>query len=126
MLKLIDQARIFKPEIGARFLLNRYHARTLIARATAESLAEHDPPLLAHHVGQRVVFADAMQTGRLVSEIDPERAAAREITALAAEIEAIRSLRRASPGRVSRPGPVRPMRGLQDRRAPKHTPPRRH
>src|SRR3546814_3863891 len=42
MLKLIDQARIFKPEIGARFLLNRYHARTLIARATAESLAEHD------------------------------------------------------------------------------------
>src|SRR3546814_9256101 len=54
MLKLIDQARIFKPEIGARFLLNRYHARTLIARATAESLAEHDPPLLAHHVGQRV------------------------------------------------------------------------
>src|SRR3546814_3555387 len=48
MLKLIDQARIFKPEIGARFLLNRYHARTLIARATAESLAEHDPPLLAH------------------------------------------------------------------------------
>src|SRR3546814_376868 len=27
MLKLIDQARIFKPEIGARFLLNRYHAR---------------------------------------------------------------------------------------------------
>lgn len=91
MLKLIDQARIFKPEIGARFLLNRYPARTLIARATAESLAEHNPPLLAHHVGQRVVFADAMQTGRLVSEIDPESAAAREITALAAEIEAIRS-----------------------------------
>src|SRR3546814_7841700 len=87
MLKLIDQARIFKPEIGARFLLNRYHARTLIARATAESLAEHDPPLLAHHVGQRVVFADAMQTGRLVSEIDPESAAAREITALAARSE---------------------------------------
>src|SRR3546814_18809591 len=78
MLKLIDQARIFKPEIGARFLLNRYHARTLIARATAESLAEHDPPLLAHHVGTRVVFADAMQTGRLVPDIEPESAPARK------------------------------------------------
>src|SRR3546814_12503541 len=75
MLKLIDQARIFKPEIGARFLLNRYHARTLIARATAESLAEHDPPLLAHNVGHRVVFADAMQTGRRVSGIHPATAA---------------------------------------------------
>ncbi|RIA37399.1 plasmid segregation oscillating ATPase ParF [Hephaestia caeni] len=91
MLKLIDQARIFKPEIDARFLLNRYPARTLIARATANSLADHDPPLLTRHVGQRVVFADAMQTGRLVSEIDPDSAAAREIAALAAEIEAIKS-----------------------------------
>lgn len=91
MLKLIDQSRIFKPEIRARFLLNRYPARTLIARATAEGLAEHDPPLLAHHVGQRVVFADAMQTGRIVSEVDPDSAATREIDALAAEIEAIRS-----------------------------------
>lgn len=91
MLKLIDQARIFKPEISARFLLNRYPARTLIARATAESLADHDPPLLSHHVGQRVVFADAMQTGRLAGEIDPDSAAAQEVAALAAEIEAIRS-----------------------------------
>src|SRR3546814_14369521 len=52
MLKLIDQARIFKPEIGARFLLHRYHERTLIARATAQRLAEPDPPTLEHTVGQ--------------------------------------------------------------------------
>src|SRR3546814_17353249 len=119
MLKLIDQARIFKPEIGARFLLNRYHARTLIARATAESLAEHDPPLLAHHVGQRVVFADAMQTRRLVSEIDPESAAAREITALAAALEAIRSTRSARPGRVCRHRPGAPAGRVEGRRGRK-------
>src|SRR3546814_510815 len=86
MVKLVAQARIYKPAIVARFLLNRYPARTLIARATADSLADHDPPLLVNHVGQRVVFADAMQTGRLVSEIDPHTAAAREIAALVAEI----------------------------------------
>lgn len=89
MLALLGEARIFKPRLAARFLLNRYPARTLIARATADSLADHDPPLLRTHVGQRVAFAEAMRTGRLVSEIDPDRASAREITALAAEIAEI-------------------------------------
>jgi chromosome partitioning protein len=86
MVKLVEQARIYKPALTARFLLNRCPARTLIARATADSLADHDPPLIAQHVGQRVVFADAMQSGRLASEIDPQAAAAREIAALAGEI----------------------------------------
>ncbi|MFT3964654.1 MAG: ParA family partition ATPase [Sphingobium sp.] len=86
MVKLVEQARIYKPALAARFLLNRCPARTLIARTTADSLADHDPPLIAQHVGQRVVFADAMQSGRLASEIDPQAAAAREIAALAGEI----------------------------------------
>ncbi len=89
MLKLLEQARIFKPQIAARFVLNRSAARTLIAQATAQSLADQDPPLLGRHIGQRVVFADAMLTGRLVSEIDPDCIAAREIAALAAEIEGL-------------------------------------
>lgn len=87
MLALLDQARIFKPAISARFLLNRYPARTLIGRATADSLENHDPPLLPAHVGQRVIFADAMRTGRLAAEIAPEGIAAREIATLAAAIE---------------------------------------
>lgn len=87
MLKLIEQARIFRPEIRARFVLNRYPARTVIARATTESLADHDPPLLPQHVGQRVIFADAMRTGRLVHELDAGGPAAREIAALASAIE---------------------------------------
>lgn len=86
MVKLVEQARIYKPALTARFLLNRCPARTLIARTTADSLADHDPPLIAQHVGQRVVFADAMQSGRLASEIDPQAAAASEIAALAGEI----------------------------------------
>jgi chromosome partitioning protein len=86
MLALLEQARLFKPAITARFLLNRYPARTLLARATADSLADHDPSLLARHVGQRIVFADAMRTGRLAAEIDDHSAAAREIAALAIEV----------------------------------------
>jgi chromosome partitioning protein len=86
MLNLIREARIFRPELVARFVLNRCAARTIIARETGDALAEHDPPLLAARIGQRVAFADAARTGQLVFEVDSGRAAAHEITALAAEI----------------------------------------
>ena len=86
MLALLAEARIYRPQLVARFVLNRCAASTVIARETAESLADHDPPLLAATVGQRVVFADAAQTGRLASDIDRQSPAAREIAALAAEI----------------------------------------
>jgi chromosome partitioning protein len=86
MLSLLGEARIYRPQLAARFVLNRCAARTIIARETAETLADHDPPLLAARIGQRVAFADVAQTGRLVSELDSDSPAAREIAALATEI----------------------------------------
>lgn len=86
MLKLLEEARIFRPQIVARFVLNRCAARTIIARETADGLVDHDPPVLASRVGQRVAFADAARTGRLVFDLDGNSPAAREITALAAEV----------------------------------------
>jgi chromosome partitioning protein len=86
MLALVAEARIYRPTLMARFVLNRCGARTIIARETAETLADHDPPVLSTTIGQRVVFADAAQSGRLASEIDPDSQAAREIAALSAEI----------------------------------------
>ncbi len=86
MLSLLGEARIYRPELVARFLLNRCSARTVIARDTAEALADHNPPVLASTIGQRVVFADAAQTGRLASDIDRKSHAAREIAALTSEI----------------------------------------
>ncbi len=83
MLALIQEARIYRPQLVARFALNRCATRTVIARETAETLADHDPPLLDAMIGQRVVFADAAQSGRLASEIAEESAAAREIAAFA-------------------------------------------
>ena len=52
----------------------------VIARETAEALAEHEPPVLAARIGQRVAFADAAQSGRLVCELDDTGPGAREIT----------------------------------------------
>lgn len=86
MLSLLGEARIYRPQLAARFVLNRCAARTVIARETAKTLADHDPPVLGATIGQRVVFADAAQSGRLVSELDEDSPAAREIAALCAEV----------------------------------------
>jgi chromosome partitioning protein len=86
MLALLGEARIYRPRLAARFVLNRCAARTVIARETADTLAEHDPPVLVQTIGQRVAFADAAQSGRLVFEVDPDSLAAREIAAFAAEV----------------------------------------
>ena len=89
MLRLLDEARIFRPELRARMLLNRCAARTVIARETAEALADQDPPMLASRVGQRVAFADAARTGRLASESDTGQMAKRDIEALADELDGL-------------------------------------
>ena len=89
MLRLLDEARVFRPGLPARMVLNRCAARTVIAREIAEALAEQDPPVLAARIGQRVIFADAARTGRLAEELDPGCLAAAEIAALAAEIECL-------------------------------------
>jgi chromosome partitioning protein len=88
-LKLLHEARVFRPRLAARFVLNRCDVRTVIARETADMLANYEPPVLASRVGQRVVFANAARTGRLVSEVPRSQQAARGIVALAAEIERI-------------------------------------
>ena len=96
MLALFSEARIYRPELVARFVLNRCGARTVLARDTAETLADHDPPALASRIGQRIAFAAAAQSGRIVRELDHEGAAAREISALTAEVAHLGGPRSAS------------------------------
>ena len=86
-LALITEARVFRPALVARLLLNGCTARTLITRDTAQSLSDHDPPALAWRIGQRVVFADAARSGQLVFKQNRAGAATREIAALAVETE---------------------------------------
>lgn len=89
LLSLLGEARIFRPNLVARFVLNRVLLRTVIARDTADSLADHDPPMLASRIGQRIAFADAARSGKLVCDDAPTGPAARDISRLAAEIGAL-------------------------------------
>ncbi len=87
ILSLIAKARVFRPALVARFVLNRCAALTIIAGDTAQSLADHDPPALASRIGQRVIFANAARTGQLAFEHNGRGAAAREIATFAVETE---------------------------------------
>ena len=89
MLRLLGEACVFRPQLVARFVLNCCAARTIIARETGKALADHDPPVLASRVGQRIAFAVAARTGRFVRELNDASAAACEISALATEIAAL-------------------------------------
>lgn len=89
MLRLLAEARVFRPDLAARMVLNRCAARTVLARDVAEALADHDPPVLGTRIGQRIVFADAARTGRLAHELDPGSLAAAEVAALATEVEGL-------------------------------------
>jgi len=86
MLRLLDEARLYRPGLRARFLLNRCAARTVIARETQDALNAQDIGALRRTVGQRVLFAEAMASGRVAAELDPEGPAAAEIAAIGAEI----------------------------------------
>lgn len=87
MLSLLAEVRLYRPELIARFVLNRCGTRTIIARQTAETLADNDPPMLASTICRRISFAVAARSGLLVSERDDGSSAAREFGALTAEIE---------------------------------------
>jgi len=63
--------------------------RTVIARETAAALADHDPPVLASRVRQRITFADTARTGRLIHQVPAGLIAAQEVAAVAAEIDGL-------------------------------------
>lgn len=81
------QARVFGPQLLARFPLGRYNVSRLNAQEAAEALADHEPPMRTARVGRRVVFADGVRTGRCVCKLPHREATARKITAQANEIE---------------------------------------
>lgn len=86
---LIDEARVFKPNLQAAFIVNRRVKNTALARDVATALADYPLPVLKHAVSQRIVFAESAASGQTVFEVAPQHAAAKEIQALVKEIEAL-------------------------------------
>jgi chromosome partitioning protein len=86
VVKLIEEAKVFKEGLKAAFVVNRKIANTAIGRDVGEALAAYPVPVLKASVTQRVVFAEAAAQGRAVHEIDLEGPAAAEIEAVRIEL----------------------------------------
>jgi chromosome partitioning protein len=65
MLKLLEVAHIFHPELLTRFRLNRCGSRILIDRERIEALAEHDRQLLRSRIDPRLAFVAPAPTGEI-------------------------------------------------------------
>ncbi|CAP44916.1 AAA family ATPase [Bordetella petrii] len=86
MVRLIEEARLYRPQLRAAFVINRRVVGTVIGREARAALAEQILPTLAVEISQRIAFADSVAGGLLVRERDARGAAAREIARLAAQV----------------------------------------
>lgn len=89
MVQLIEEARMFRPQLRAAFVINRRVVGTVIGREARQALADQPFAALRAEVSQRIVFADSVAAGRLVWEAAPQCAAAREIAALAQAVREV-------------------------------------
>ena len=86
VVKLIEEARIYKENIKAAFVVNRKIANTAISRDVGEALASYPVPVLTASITQRVIFAEAAAQGKAVHEVDQAGPAANEIEAVRLEL----------------------------------------
>lgn len=86
VVKLIDEARVYKESLKSCFVVNRKIANTAIGRDVRDALSSYPVHVLNASVTQRVVFAEAAARGQAVYEIDPEGSAAEEMQAVLAEL----------------------------------------
>ena len=86
VVKLIDEATVYKAALKSVFVVNRKIANTAIGRDIGDALAAYPIPVLTSTVTQRVIYAEAAAQGKAVFEIDPQGPATAEIAALVAEL----------------------------------------
>ncbi len=86
VVKLIQEAGIYKQNQKAAFVVNRKIANTAIGRDVGEALAGYALPVLVATVTQRVLFAEAAAQGKAVFELDKSGQAAAEIDAVRVEL----------------------------------------
>jgi chromosome partitioning protein len=89
MVQLVVEARVFRPQLRAAFVINRRVVGTVIGRDARSALADQPFTALNAEVSQRIVFADSVAAGRLACEVVPRCAASREIAALAQAVREI-------------------------------------
>ena len=84
----VDEARQYKDNLIAVFLVSRVIVNTVISRSIRDHVADHGIPLLRSTVANRVPFAESLTMGKTIFEWSPGSAAAREFSTVMQEIGA--------------------------------------
>jgi chromosome partitioning protein len=87
--KLVQEARAFKETQKSAFVVSRKIGRTVLGRDITDALAEFQLPIMRAGTTQRVAYAETLTAGSTVIESQPRSAAAVEIRAILAELEAM-------------------------------------
>lgn len=87
VVKLIQEATVFKENLKSVFVINRKIANTAIGRDVREALEAYDLPTLDASVVQRVAFAEAAAAGKAIYEQDKDGVASQEIEAVVNELQ---------------------------------------
>ena len=85
IVKLVEEATVYKDNLKCAFVVNRKITNTAIGRDVVEALAAYPVPVLSATVAQRVIFAEAATQGKAVYEVS-EGTASAEIEAVATEL----------------------------------------
>ncbi len=86
VVKLIEEARVYKDSIKSVFVVNRKITNTAIGRDVRDALAAYPVHVLQASVAQRVVFAEAAAQGQAIFEVPAAGPAVAEMEAVAAEL----------------------------------------
>ena len=86
IVKLTEEARVYRDNQKVTFVINRKIANTIIGRDVREALANYSIPTMNAAVTQRVIYAEAVAQGQAVYELDPNGPAATEIEAVTNEL----------------------------------------
>lgn len=89
IVKLIQEALVYKPNLKSVFMINRKILNTAISRDVVEVLSKMELQVLKTHITQRVIFAEAAAKGKTIFDLEPEGKAASEIISLVDEILSI-------------------------------------
>jgi len=86
IIDIINEATITKPDLKARFVINRRFPNTTLGAEVLDALKGFEVPVLKSMVCNRTDFAKAAKDGLTALETDPDGLAAQEIKALVKEI----------------------------------------
>ena len=87
---MVEEARIFKPELITAVCLNAVVNNTKLAKEVMADMEENEWSFFETTIGQRVAFSNAGTQGLSVIELDQGSEAAKEINQLTDEIVALK------------------------------------